>query len=106
MKKTLGISEMLERDVPRHLDLGILAYAAIANRRRKVRKTAALFIGIAAMCCCAAGVSLMMLPEKETRQELSNAELLALNDFTSLEQASYAIGATVNAADFNSDNYI
>ena len=107
MKKTLGISSLLEKEVPRHLDNGILAYAAIANRRR-TRKQFVLRIagGIAAAFCLAAGVSVYMIRQPEAPRQLSNAELLALTDFTVLEQESYAIGAMTSSDEINFDNYI
>ncbi|MBO5823029.1 MAG: hypothetical protein J6R86_08455 [Lentisphaeria bacterium] len=106
MKKFLGVSELLERDVPQKLDATVLAQAAIAARRRKSLKRFRIAAGVAAMFCFGAGITLTMLPEKDVRSELSQAELLAMNDFSTLEQENYAIGIMSNPEELTFDNYI
>lgn len=108
MKKFLGLSELLERDVPPQLDGTILACAAIAARRRRMQKRFRIAAGIAAMFCFAAGITLPMLPENdpENTVQLSRSELLAMTDFTSMEQENYAIGITTVQEDLSFDNYI
>ena len=106
MKKFLGVSELLERDVPQKLDATVLAQAAIAARRRKSLKRFRIAAGVAAMLCFGAGIKFTMLPEKDVRSELSQAELLAMNDFSTLEQENYAIGIMSNPEELTFDNYI
>ena len=106
MKKFLGISELLRREVPQKLDAAVLAYAAIAARRRKFQKRLRIAAGIAAMFCFGIGLTLTMFPEQEVRAELSQAELLAMNDFTTLEQENYAIGIMSAPEELTFDNYI
>ena len=105
MKKFLGLSPLLEREVPRQLDGTVLAYAAIACRRRKMQKKFRIAAGIAAMFCFGAGVALTMMPEEKSVQ-LSNSELLAMSDFTALEMENFSIGITSNSEDMNWENYI
>ena len=106
MKKFLGTAELLEREVPQKLDATVLAYAAIAARRRKSLKRFRIAAGVAAMFCFGAGIALTMLPEKEVRPQLSQAELLAMNYFTALEQENYAIGIMSASEELTFDNYI
>ena len=108
MKKFLGLSPLLEREVPRQLDGTVLAYAAIAARRRKMQKKFRIAAGIAAMFCFGAGVALTMLPEEKAEKnvQLSNSELLAMSDFTALEMENFSIGITSNSEDMNWENYI
>lgn len=106
MKKFLGLSKLLERDVPQQLDGTILAYAAIAARRRRMQKKFRIAAGVAAMFCFGAGIALTMLPEKTPATGLSSSELLAMADFTSMEQENYAIGVTTVQEDLSFDYYI
>ena len=108
MKKFLGLSKLLERDVPVQLDGTILAYAAIAARRRKMQKKFRIAAGIAAMFCFGAGIALTMLPENapEKTVQLSHSELLAMSDFSTLEMDNFSIGITSTPEDINLENYI
>ena len=108
MKKFLGLSELLERDVPQQLDGTILAYAAIAARRRRMQKKLRIAAGVAAMFCFAVGITIHALPEETPAAavQFSNSELLAMTDFTTLEQENYAIGLTTSQDESNFDNYI
>ena len=112
MKKKLGFKPWLDQEVPSTLDSTILSYAAIALKRRSRRRRLRLATAAAAaVICCTAGVSFNLfaprMPDARPQQlELSDAELLALNDFSTLEQELYAIGSMTSAVDQNSENYI
>ena len=106
MKKFLGLSALWEKDVPQKLDATVLAYAAIAARRRKLQKRFRIASGIAAMFCFGAGLAFTIFPKAEVRPEFSQAELLAMNDFTTFEQENYAIGIMSAPEELTIDNYI
>lgn len=104
MKKFLGLSKFLEREVPPQLDGTILTYAAIAARRRRMQKKFRIVAGIAAMFCFAAGITITMMPEEKPAYEVQ--ELLAMNDFTALEQENYTVGMTTVLDELTFDSYI
>ena len=92
MKKYLKLEELTSREVPRELDLRILAAGKlrqqkVLRRRRELR----LLSGMAAAALCvAAGVCLM--PESRGEKQISKEEyasLLAMSDWTSIEQENY-----------------
>ena len=104
MKKFLGLSKFWEREVPPQLDGTILTYAAIAARRRRMQKKFRIVAGIAAMFCFAAGITITMMPEEKPAYEVQ--ELLAMNDFTALEQENYTVGMTTVLDELTFDSYI
>lgn len=111
MKKHLGVAKMLEKDVPQHLDAVILAHAALTVRRRSQRKifriataAATLLISLSAL-----GIFLFRTERSDAvRQtaEYTSAELLAMTDFTILEQENYAVGSMTSAGENMFDTYI
>ena len=111
MKKHLGVTKFLEKDVPQHLDSVILIHAAISNRRRRSRKIFR-FAAAATLLISLAGVGTSWLFERNEMRQMtrsvnySRAELLAMNDFTSLEQENYAVGSITSAEESMFDTYI
>ena len=112
MKKHLGVAKFLEKDVPQHLDSVILIHAAISNRRRRSKKIFR-FAAAATLLISLAGVGSSWLlernevvPEPYKKVSYSNAELLAMTDFTSLEQENYALGSMTSAEESMFDTYI
>ena len=94
----------MEREVPPQLDGTILTYAAIAARRRRMQKKFRIAAGIAAMFCFASGITITMMPEEKPAYEVQ--ELLAMNDFTALEQENYTVSMTTVLDELTFDNYI
>ena len=111
MKKHLGVAKFLEKDVPQHLDTVILIHAALNNRRRRSKKIFR-FAAAATLLISLAGIGTSWLFERqETMQAArvtgySSAELLAMTDFTLLEQENYALGSMTSAEESMFDTYI
>ena len=107
MKKNLGINKMFSGEIPATLDAGILAYAAIRQRQLKMRKYVRMILpAVAALFFLASGVFAILQPGEIKKQTLSHSELLAMNDFTSLEQESYTIGQLNSACETVEESYI
>ena len=112
MKKNLGFKPWLDQEVPSALDSTILSYASIAGKRRlRHRRLRLATAAAAAVLCCTAGLSFNLFshrtPERRVQQlELSDAELLALNDFSTLEQELYTIGSMTSAVEQPGETYI
>ena len=110
MKKHLGVTKFLEKDVPQHLDSVILIHAAISNRRRS--RKIFRFAAAATLLISLAGVGTSWLFERNEMRQVtrsvnySRAELLAMTDFTSLEQENYAVGSMTSAEESMFDTYI
>ena len=111
MKKHLGVTKFLEKDVPQHLDSVILIHAAISNRRRRSKKIFR-FAAAATLLVSLAGVGTSWLFERNAEHQsvrsvnYSSAELLAMTDFTSLEQENYAVDSMTSAEESMFDTYI
>ena len=111
MKKHLGVTKFLEKDVPQHLDSVILIHAAISNRRRRSTKIFR-FAAAATLLISLAGVGTSWLFERNEMRQVthtagySSAELLAMTDFTSLEQENYALGSMTSVEESMFDTYI
>ena len=56
------------------------------------------------MFCFAAGITITMMPEEKPAYEVQ--ELLAMNDFTALEQENYTVGMTTVLDELTFDSYI
>ena len=107
MKKNLGINKMFPGNVPSTLDAGILAYAAIRQRQARIRKRIRMILpAAAALFFLSSGVFAILQPGEIKKQTLSHSELLAMNDFTSLEQESYTIGQLNSACETVEESYI
>lgn len=89
MKKILPYNNLSQRDVPASLDARILAYGSQRCRAAKFRRRLVWLGSVAAAVClmAAGGIFFQMeQPAKGTR-----AELLAMGDFSNLDQSSYNI---------------
>lgn len=88
MKRLLPYTALSQREVPEYLDSRIIARAVVRSRARKFRKRTFFWSGIAAALCIVAlgGVMFQIETQERTRQHL---ELLALGDFTRLDQSGY-----------------
>lgn len=112
MKKHLGITKFLEKDVPQHLDSVILAHAAINNRRRQSKKifrlaaAATLLVSLAGFGVLTLGNDGASVRVQQQQVKFSNAELLAMTDFTLLEQENYAVDSMTSAGENMFDSYI
>lgn len=118
MKKNLGLKEFLNKDVPPALDGSILAYAAISQQRHRRQRRLRIVIpaAAAAMLMCAAGIFKFQagedsgkVPGRQLRQmdKISNTELLAMNDFSAMEQDFYTINQLTEVCENSGDtNYI
>ena len=112
MKKNLGINKMFPGNVPSTLDAGILAYAAIRQRQARIRKRIRMILpAAAALFFLSSGVFALLSQgeitvPRQQKQSLSHSELLAMNDFTSLEQESYTIGQLNSACETVEESYI
>ena len=119
MKKNLGLKELLNKDVPPALDGSILAYAAISQQRHRKQRKLRIVIpaAAAAMLMCAAGIfkfnagggvpAHTTAPQLRQMNKISNTELLAMNDFSAMEQDFYTINQLTEVCENSSDsNYI
>lgn len=115
MKKNLGLKELLNKDVPPALDGSILAYAAISQQRRRKQRKLRIVIpaAAAAMLMCAAGIFNFKTGENakdnskpQLRQinKISDTELLAMNDFSAMEQEFYTINQLTEACENSGDS--
>ena len=94
MKKHLKLERLVSREVPRELDLRILAAArlrqgAVLRRKRRLRLIFSSSAA-AAMLCIAAGVH--MLPEQQDFKKISKEEyssLAAMTDWSAVEQENF-----------------
>ena len=90
MKKNLGINKMFSGEIPATLDAGILAYAAIRQRQLKMRKYVRMILpAVAALFFLASGVLAILQPGEIKKQTLSHSELLAMNDWSELDQLNF-----------------
>ena len=111
MKKHLGVAKLLEKDVPQHLDAVILAHAAINLRRQMRQRFFRIAAAAATLLITLSGIGFALASaESETViqqvQGYSRAELLAMTDFTTLEQENYAVDFTTSAGENMFDSYI
>ena len=89
MKKYLPYRELSEREVPVALDAAILAHAAGRCPKARFRRSYLWWSSAAAAVCIAACAGFwVQTAEKST---LNHSELLALGDFSKLDQSSFNI---------------
>ena len=91
MKSRLPYKSLSERDVPAELDRRILEHAACRCRQNRRRRNWFWLGGIAAACCLVAfsGVCWQISEERS----LERRELLALGEFTRLDQSGFNISS-------------
>ena len=112
MKKHLKITSFVEKDVPQNLDAVILSHAAITLRKRQRQKTFRIAAAAAAMMIALTGTGISLYTAGLRNSicprvnSYSRAELLAMTDFTILEQENFAIDSITSAGENMIDNYI
>lgn len=89
MKKYLPYRELSEREVPDALDAVILAHAAKKCRKARFRRSFFWWSSAAAAVCIAAVAGFWV--QTAERSTLNHSELLALGDFSKLDQSSFNI---------------
>ena len=97
MKRILPYTNLSEREVPAALDRAVLSYAAQRCRRKRFLRRSWLCIGgVAAALCIAAftGVLWQMKAQKATE----HMELLAMGDFSRLDQSGFNITLELNSS--------
>ena len=90
MKKFLSHPDLSQKEVPGHLDARILAYAQTHSPKKRFRRHWVWWSGAAAALLCVsalAGVCWQM----ELKRSGEHLELLAMGDFSRLDQSSYNI---------------
>ena len=90
MKRILPYSALSEREVPEAVDFRILARAAARSRARRIRRRVSIWGGIAAAVAVTALGGVFFQTENSGRSA-ERRELLALGDFSRLDQNSYAM---------------
>ena len=101
MKKYLKLDALTRAEVPRELDLRILAagklrQGALLRRRRKLRF---VFSGAAAAAAFAVALGLCLMPETQDFRKISGEEyarLAALSDWTDVEQETYNLSGEIS----------
>ena len=96
MKRVLPYSTLSEREVPEALDVRILARAAARSRQRRFRRRISIWGGIAAAVAVTAFGGVLFQMENDTRSR-ERRELLALGDFSRLDQSSYDVSCEVGS---------
>ena len=89
MKKILPYNGLSQRDVPASLDARILAYSSRHCRAAKFRRRLVWWSSLAAAVCLMAAGGIFFQMEQPV--ESTKAELLALGDFSNLDQSSWNI---------------
>ena len=89
MKKVLSYVSLSQREVPETLDVRILAYAARRPRQAKFRRRLAWWSSVAAVLCMSAAAGVFM--QLGSRGAGERSVLLAMGDFSRLDQSSYNI---------------
>ncbi|MBR2873447.1 MAG: hypothetical protein IKB99_08110 [Lentisphaeria bacterium] len=89
MKKILSDVRLSQREVPEFLDARILAYAARRPRQAKFRRRLVWWSCAAAVLCMSTAAGFFMQLDSKGTGERS--ELLAMGDFSRLDQSSYNI---------------
>lgn len=88
MKRVLPYRSLSEREVPEQLDARILSFAAARCRQKKHRRSWVWIGSIAAMLCVAAFTGVLFQMQQRSAEQ---AELLAMGDFSRLDQSGYNI---------------
>ena len=90
MKKFLPQVSLSQREVPVHLDARILAYAQKGSlRKQRFRRHLIWWSSVAAIVCVSAAAGLCW--QLEVKSSGEHSELLAMGDFSRLDQSSYNI---------------
>mgnify|MGYP003297274745 CR=1 FL=1 len=95
MKRVLPYRELSEREVPASLDARILNHAA-ARCMAARRKRRWVWIGSAAAALCIASFPGVFFQMQQQRSA-EHSELLAMGDFSRLDQSGYNISLELNA---------
>lgn len=101
MKKYLKLDALTQAEVPRELDLRILAagklrQGALLRRRRRMRF---VFSGVAAAAAFSVALGLCLMPETQEFRKISKEEyanLTALSDWTAVEQENYNLSGEIS----------
>ena len=96
MKRILPYSTLSEREVPEAVDFRILARAAARSRARRLRRRVSIWGGIAAAVAVTA-LSGVLFQTGHGARSAKRSELLALGDFSRLDQNGYAMALEVGA---------
>ena len=96
MKRILPYSTLSEREVPEAVDFRILARAAARSRTRRLRRRVSIWGGIAAAVAVTALGGVFFQTGNGARSA-ERSELLALGDFSRLDQNGYAMALEVGA---------
>ena len=96
MKRVLPYSTLSEREVPEALDVRILARAAARSRQRRFRRRISIWGGIAAAVAVTA-LSGVFFQMGNSDRSAERRELLALGDFSRLDQNSYVMTLEVGS---------
>lgn len=91
MKSRLPYRSLSEREVPSELDKRILERAARRCRQSRSRRKWFFLGGIAAACCLVAFSGVIWQIREE--RSLEHRELLALGDFSRLDQSGFNISS-------------
>ena len=89
MKKFLPHVSLSQRVVPEDLDARILAYARKRPQKQRFRRHLIWFSSAAAVLCISAAAGLFW--QMEAKRAGEHSELLAMGDFSRLDQSSYNI---------------
>ncbi len=96
MKRILPYSALSEREVPEAVDFRILARAAARSRARRIRRRVSIWGGIAAAVAVTA-LSGVFFQTGNGDRSAERRKLLALGDFSRLDQNSYAMTLEVGS---------
>ena len=96
MKRILPYSALSEREVPEAVDFRILARAAARSRARRIRRRVSIWGGIAAAVAVTA-LSGVFFQTGNSDRFAEHRKLLALGDFSRLDQNSYAMTLEVGS---------
>ena len=86
MKEIFGLPK--EMSVPPQLDAKVLSYAHEALRRKQLKRKLSWSFAAAAACLIAAGALFFPFAGTNAPAEISHEELLAMADWSTLEQES------------------
>lgn len=89
MKRTLPYKELSEREVPAAVDARILSYALSKSVKRR-RSSRWVWISSAAAAVCIASFAGVLF-QMHQRSAAEHSELLAMGDFSKLDQSGYNI---------------
>ena len=97
MKRILPYSTLSEREVPEAVDFRILARATARSRARRLRRRVSIWGGIAAAVAVTVLSGVLFQAGNGGDRSAERRELLALGDFSRLDQNSYAMTLEVGS---------